>query len=189
MGQRGRLGPTGGRHVHTCQKDHTVTSGAGEAAAYRRALFVQIQSFVWQHLGDPGLCPDAIAAAHHISTRSLHRLFQSRGCTVSAWVRRQRLGRARRDLADPRLAGRTIQSIAATWGFPRPADFTRAFRAAYGVPPQDFRAGALRGSWAGRPGNPAAPERQPVPSGGCGTGDAGHPNGQPQGERVRRALA
>ncbi|GAB3988835.1 hypothetical protein GCM10029978_112270 [Actinoallomurus acanthiterrae] len=41
--------------------------------------------------------------------------------------------------------GRTvsIHAIAAGWGFPRAADFTRAFRTAYGAPPRDYRLQAL----------------------------------------------
>ncbi|MGP3989411.1 helix-turn-helix domain-containing protein [Streptomyces sp. 3N207] len=131
-----------------------MPAGARETVDHHRALFARIQSFIWEHLGDPGLCPDAVAAAHHISTRSLHRLFQSQGCTVSSWIRRQRLNRARRDLADPRLGGLTIQAIAASWGFVRAADFTRAFRGAYGVAPQAFRSNALRQS--GHPSRGAA---------------------------------
>ncbi|MBQ0866485.1 helix-turn-helix domain-containing protein [Streptomyces sp. RK75] len=126
------------------QRPPATAPGPRAAADHHRALFARVQSFVWAHLGDPELRPDTIAAAHHISTRSLHRLFRSQGCTVSSWIRRQRLNRARRDLADPKLAHHTIQTIAATWGFTRAADFTRAFRTAYGVPPQDFRTGALR---------------------------------------------
>ncbi|MBO8189365.1 helix-turn-helix domain-containing protein [Streptomyces sp. DW4-2] len=128
--------------THQERRPYAPTAGA-PAVDHRRALFATVQSFIWAHLGDPGLCPDAIAAAHHISTRSLHRLFQSQGCTVSSWIRRQRLNRARRDLADPKLAHHPIQAIAATWGFTRPADFTRAFRAAYGIPPHHFRTTAL----------------------------------------------
>ncbi|MGP3976590.1 helix-turn-helix domain-containing protein [Streptomyces sp. 8N114] len=131
--------------VHICRQERPVATAAGaqETVDHRRALFARIQSFIWEHLGDPALCPDAVAAAHHISTRSLHRLFQSQGCTVSSWIRRQRLNRARRDLADPQLGDHTIQAVAATWGFPRAADFTRTFRAAYGITPQDFRSEAL----------------------------------------------
>ncbi|MEU1789862.1 helix-turn-helix domain-containing protein [Streptomyces sparsogenes] len=104
-----------------------------------RSLLLQVQDFVRGHLQDPDLTPDTVAAAHHISTRSLHRLFQRHGLTVAAWIRLQRLESCRRDLADPRLAARPIQAVAARWGFSRPADFTRAFRAAYGVPPSEYR--------------------------------------------------
>ncbi|MFE6625211.1 helix-turn-helix domain-containing protein [Streptomyces sp. NPDC057740] len=105
----------------------------------RRALVLQIQTFIRQHLQDPRLTPPAIAAAHHISVSYLHRVFQGEGITVSSWIRDQRLAHARRDLADPVLRNTPIHQIAARWGFPRAADFSRAFRNAYGIPPKDYR--------------------------------------------------
>ncbi|MEU9123638.1 helix-turn-helix domain-containing protein [Streptomyces sp. NPDC048506] len=59
--------------------------------------------------------------------------------TVAAWIRRRRLDAARGDLADPALDAVPIHAIAARWGFPRAAVFTRAFRSAYGIPPRDYR--------------------------------------------------
>ncbi|GAA2352155.1 helix-turn-helix domain-containing protein [Streptomyces cuspidosporus] len=106
---------------------------------FQHALAMRVHRYIHQHLTDPELTPGRIAAAHHISVRSLHRLFHRQDTTVSAYIRRQRLERARRDLADPGLRTRPVHAIAARWGFPRPADFTRAFRAAYGMPPKDFR--------------------------------------------------
>ncbi|MEV4998566.1 AraC family transcriptional regulator [Streptomyces niveus] len=104
-----------------------------------RTLVLQIKRFLHQHLGDPRLSADSIAAAHHISTRHLHRLFQSHGHTVAAWIRSQRLEHARRDLTDPALAYHPIHAIAARWGFTHGAAFSRTFRAAYGLTPQDYR--------------------------------------------------
>ncbi|MET7765745.1 helix-turn-helix domain-containing protein [Streptomyces sp. NPDC005393] len=66
------------------------------------------------------------------------------GATVASYIRRQRLARARRDLADPCLATRPVHAIAARWGFLRPADFTRAFRTIYGSTPTEYRHGILR---------------------------------------------
>ncbi|MFF3547497.1 helix-turn-helix domain-containing protein [Streptomyces platensis] len=54
-------------------------------------------------------------------------------------MRHQRLERARRDLTDPTLRHHTIHRIATRWGFTRAADFTRAFRTHYGMPPRDYR--------------------------------------------------
>ncbi len=105
----------------------------------RRALTVQIFAFIRQNLGDPKLTPDVIAAAHHISLRYLHKLFQEEGHTVAGWVRERRLERCRRDLADPRLADRPINAIAARWGFSSAAHFSQAFRGAYGLSPRQFR--------------------------------------------------
>lgn len=109
----------------------------------RRTLLLQVQSHVRRHLRDPGLSPDNIAAAHHISTRYLHRLFQDQGLTVAAWIRRLRLERCRRALASPELAALPVGAIAARWGFTHPAVFTRAFRAAYGLTPSELRARTL----------------------------------------------
>jgi AraC-like DNA-binding protein len=115
-----------------------------EPESARRALLVRVKDFIRRNLHDPGLTPPAIAAAHHISLSYLHRLFQDDGATVAASIRDQRLDRARRDLAEPALAALPIHAVAARWGFGRQADFSRAFRAAYGMPPRDYRHRAAR---------------------------------------------
>ncbi|MCF6525071.1 helix-turn-helix domain-containing protein [Streptomyces sp. JJ36] len=105
----------------------------------QHALFLRVQGFIRQHVADPDLSAQTVASAHHISVRTLHRLFQQRGTSVRAWTRNVRLEGCRRDLADPVQRHRSIQAIAARWGFPRPADFTRAFRTAYGMTPSEYR--------------------------------------------------
>ncbi|MCX4471474.1 helix-turn-helix domain-containing protein [Micromonospora sp. NBC_01655] len=105
----------------------------------QRALTARIHAFIRDHLGNPDLTPNVIAAAHHISVRYLHKLFQQEEHTVAGWIRVQRLDRCRRDLAEPRLAGRTINAIAARWGFTSAAHFSQAFRARYGQSPTEFR--------------------------------------------------
>ncbi|WP_205380781.1 helix-turn-helix domain-containing protein [Streptomyces actuosus] len=121
------------------------------AETRRHMQFLKIQDFIRRHLGDAELSPDTVAAAHHVSLRTLHRLFHAHahGATVSSYIRHQRLTMARRDLADPRLAARPVRAIAARWGFTRPADFTRAFRTAYRTTPIDYRR-------ASRPADPGA---------------------------------
>ena len=109
----------------------------------RQALVSRVEAFIEQNLGDPGLTPAAIAAHHHISVGYLHRLFQPRQLTVAAWIRHLRLERCRADLANPRLRLRPVHAVGARWGFRSPADFSRAFRAAYGMPPGDYRSQAL----------------------------------------------
>jgi AraC-like DNA-binding protein len=110
--------------------------------ARRHALLTTVQSFIQQHLGDPELSPAAIASAHHLSLRSLHQLFNGEGLTVAGWTRQRRMDGCRRDLADPGLAARPIAAIAARWGFSSAADFSRAFRAAHGMPPSEYRRSA-----------------------------------------------
>ncbi|MEV4896601.1 helix-turn-helix domain-containing protein [Nonomuraea sp. NPDC055795] len=120
---------------------HTLDrTGALSADTRPRAVLVQVQAFIRDHLGDPALTPSAVAAAHHMSLRSLQRLFGEHGHTVAHWIRHLRLERCRRDLADPRLSALPIHAIATRWGYPQPAHFTRAFRVAYGQTPSRFRA-------------------------------------------------
>lgn len=71
----------------------------------QQALLLRVQTFVHRHLHDSSLSPQSVAAAHHISVSYLHRLFRPSGISVSAWIRQERLDRARRDLCDPALGG------------------------------------------------------------------------------------
>lgn len=111
--------------------------------AGRRGLLLRIQAFLEDRLGDPGLDPAAVAAAHHISVRYLRKLFEEEGETVTGWIRARRLEHCRRDLAEARLAGLPVSSVAARWGLHNPAHFSRLFKAAYGLSPKEYRLGAL----------------------------------------------
>ncbi|SJN13237.1 Transcriptional regulator, AraC family [Leucobacter sp. 7(1)] len=107
-----------------------------------QALLREITGFILTHLRSPSLSPDEIAAAHFISTRHLHTLFQKTGTSVSAWIKERRLEKCRADLLDPAHAGTGVAAIAASWGFPDAAHFSRNFRAAYGVSPRELRSEA-----------------------------------------------
>lgn len=104
-----------------------------------RALLAQIHSFIQQHLKDQNLSPGMIAAAHGISVRSLHRIFRDGNATVTERIRAGRLERCRRDLVDPHFQTKPVHAIAARWGLPDAAHFSRSFRAAYGLSPQVYR--------------------------------------------------
>jgi AraC-like DNA-binding protein len=106
----------------------------------RRALLQRILASIEKRLGDPELSPGSIAAAHFISVRSLHKLFETQQTTVGDWIRQRRLERCARDLLDPALAGEPIIAIGSRWGITNPAHFSRLFRDRYGVPPSHYRA-------------------------------------------------
>jgi AraC-like DNA-binding protein len=108
-------------------------------ASRQRALLLRVYAFVEERLGDPGLTPASIAAAHHISLRYLHRLFEAEQTTVADRIRRRRLERCRRDLLDPALRSQPVSAIGARWGLADAAHFSRLFRAAYGLPPAEYR--------------------------------------------------
>jgi AraC-like DNA-binding protein len=117
----------------------TPGTAADEPETRSRLLRLRIQAYVQCHLADPCLSPASIAAAHHISVRSLHRLFEDHDETVAAWIRERRLERCRRDLADPRLSEHPAHAIGRKWGFTDPAHFSRVFRATYGLSPSAYR--------------------------------------------------
>jgi AraC-like DNA-binding protein len=108
----------------------------------RAEILLGVESYIDAHLGDPDLEPEQIARASFISTRYLHKLFESEGTSVCGWIRATRLERCRRDLADPGLGHQTILAIATRWGLPGAQNFSRVFRAAYGCSPNEFRRAA-----------------------------------------------
>lgn len=122
----------------TLLADEAYARPAAEATEHTR-LLRRVQLFMDGQLSNPDLSPGYVAAAHYISTRSLHKLFEDSGTTAAAWIRERRLAGARRDLADPLLADVPISSIGARWGLPDPAHFSRIFRTAYGCSPSIYR--------------------------------------------------
>ncbi|MFF4173319.1 helix-turn-helix domain-containing protein [Streptomyces sp. NPDC001744] len=144
-GDLARLGTTLLDLAVTLLAHHVDRERAVPGESRQEVLFLRITSFIDGHLGSPDLTPPAVAGVHGISVRYLHRVFQQRGETVAAYIRRRRLEQCRRDLADPALRDVTVQAVAARWGFPRPADFTRSFRRAFGTTPRQYREDALGG--------------------------------------------
>jgi AraC-like DNA-binding protein len=107
-------------------------------------VFGRILEYVELHLTDPDLSPEAIARAHHISVRYLHKLFQDEGTTVGRWILRRRLEECRRDLMRYGRGSRTIAAVAGRWGFTSATHFSRVFRTAYGMSPREWRDAAGR---------------------------------------------
>jgi AraC-like DNA-binding protein len=105
----------------------------------RRGLLLEIRAFIEQNLDDPDLTPRTVAEAHYVSIRYLHKLFETQETTVAEWIRHRRLERCRRDLLDPALRAFPVNAIAARWGLLNAAHFSRAFRAAYGAAPGEYR--------------------------------------------------
>ncbi|MEU9506244.1 helix-turn-helix domain-containing protein [Micromonospora sp. NPDC048170] len=141
-----RLGNVGLDLASTMLGRHLAAEDAVPTEARRRALVTQVRAYIQRHLGDATLSPQVVADAHHVSLRTLHRLFEAEESTAASYIRELRLARCRHDLADPGLRGQPIQAIAARWGFPDKAHFSRVFRKAHGVGPQTWRAGQQDGN-------------------------------------------
>ncbi|MFE7835002.1 helix-turn-helix domain-containing protein [Streptomyces sp. NPDC057474] len=116
----------------------------------RSPLVARALRFIDEHLADADLSPEVIAAAHHISVRYLHKLFQDEGTTVGRWIQRRRLEECRRDLVLGVRNRRTIASVAGRWGFLSATHFSRVFRAAYGMSPSEWRDTAGQATAGGR---------------------------------------
>jgi AraC-like DNA-binding protein len=110
----------------------------------QEVLLLEVKAFIRRHLGDPALSPGVVAAAHHISPRSLHNLFRREDRTVGEFIREQRLERCRQDLGDPDLATRSVRDIGRRWGFTDPSVFSRVFKTRYGVAPGTHRQHPMR---------------------------------------------
>ena len=149
------LDPAGAARVGTAALDLLTVALTGRLDRHgelptdvsQRALVLRVRAFIEDRLGDPELTPAAVARAHHVSLRSLYKLFEREQTGVAGLIRERRLERCRRDLLDPSLGDVPVSAIAARWGLTNPAHFSRAFRAAYGASPVEHR----------RLGDPARP--------------------------------
>lgn len=107
------------------------------------ALRARIIAYVEAHATDLDLGHDAVAAAHGLSPRSLHRLFENEPHSAMAHLREFRLTRIRDALLDPVHAAHSTAWIAGRWGYPDPSHFARTFRARFGITPGALRKEAL----------------------------------------------
>jgi AraC-like DNA-binding protein len=141
------LDPAGGTRVGAAALDLLTVALAGRldrlgdvpADTSHRALVLRVHAFIEDQLGDPGLTPATVARAHHVSLRSLYKLFEGEQTGVAGLIRERRLERCRRDLLDPSLRDVPVSAVAARWGLTNAAHFSRAFRAAYGASPVEYR--------------------------------------------------
>jgi AraC-like DNA-binding protein len=141
------LDPAAGARVGAATLDLLTVALAGRLdrldqvppGGSRRALVLRVRAFIDTRLADPQLAPATVARAHHVSLRSLYKLFEGEPTSVAGLIRQRRLERCRRDLLDPSLAGLPVSAIAARWGLTNAAHFSRAFRAAYGMSPVGYR--------------------------------------------------
>lgn len=95
----------------------------------------QIDRWIDKHLAEE-LTPVRIAAEHAISVRTLNRLFSQHNETLSSYVRRRRLERAKDEVV---RTGAALSEIAHRWGFSDGSHFTRSFTATFGSPPSALR--------------------------------------------------
>jgi AraC-like DNA-binding protein len=122
-----------------------IAIGCGSAAgdqrdAVRAARIEQVKRYVNLHLAEPKLTPASVAAAHRMSVRQLHRLFEPTGLSFTQYIVSRRLEECRATLVNPASASRSVADIALGWGFNSLPAFYRSFSNSYGFSPRELRA-------------------------------------------------
>ncbi|GAA4586226.1 helix-turn-helix domain-containing protein [Planotetraspora phitsanulokensis] len=110
----------------------------GEQSA-GEVLLGLMRSHVRDHLADPRLTVAELARRHHVSVRHAHALFGRIGVTPGAYIREQRLLRARTMLSDPKHDLRPVSDIGAAVGLGELRTFERAFQRQFGMTPARWR--------------------------------------------------
>jgi len=128
-----------------CSIRLAIGAGRRTVRGLRAARLRTIKEDVVANLGAGDLSVEATARRHRMSTRHLHRLFESEGVTYSEFVLARRLACAYRMLTDPQHAAWTVKAITFEAGFANRNYFNRVFCARYGLSPSDVRELARRG--------------------------------------------
>ena len=104
--------------------------------------FLRALRFIETHIGDPTLCPDAVAAATAVSLSYLQKLFAQHDTSVASHIREVRLQGCWRDLGSPSYAHLPVAAVGERWGFRDPTQLSRAFRARFDTSPAAHRRAA-----------------------------------------------
>lgn len=112
-----------------------IAAGGGGLPVHSAGVIIR---FIHANLGDPGLSVASLAKQFGMARASLYRQFRSVG-GVAEYIRKQRLQRARLELARSGGGPVHLAKLAARLGFKSAEQFSRAFHAMYGVSPRTFR--------------------------------------------------
>ena len=121
--------------------DLITVLAAGRAAAPATAHRAAARSYIEEHLTDPCLGAEQVAAAIGISERQLSRVFAADGISIPRHILSRRLHLAYSMLSSASAAeeAETVADIAARCGFTSVTYFSHAFRQHFGHRASDIR--------------------------------------------------
>lgn len=111
-------------------------SSTPEEVSHRNKQLERVKQFVLANLEQTDLSVENIASAIHVSPRTLNRLFATEQTTVIRWLWQQRLSAVHEALIDGQYTH--VSAAAMSFGFTNLSHFSRAFKQAYGISPQQL---------------------------------------------------
>lgn len=110
-----------------------------EAEDTPEGLKAAVRLVIQRRYADPGLSPSQIAATLGYSRAQLYRAFADETISIAGLIRETRLAQAREMLIHTAPAPETVTRIAELCGFLDPSNFSRMFKARFGIRPQQLR--------------------------------------------------
>lgn len=126
----------------------SLLDACGRAASLSASelLLSRIKAYVRQHLRDPALSVDAVAAALNCSKRHLYNAFANEALSISQHIWAERVALFQRELISPANRHCTLTELALACGFASGAHLSRLFKQHTGQTPAQFRAGVQASS-------------------------------------------
>ena len=126
--------------------DLIAALAGGRAAAPATAHRAAARSYIEEHLGDPGLGAEQVAAAVGISDRQLSRIFAADGTSIPRHILSRRLHLAYTLLSAGQATTPTVAGVAARCGFTSVTYFSHAFCQHFGYRATEVRRSARASS-------------------------------------------
>jgi AraC-like DNA-binding protein len=130
---------TGAQLLIAAFRKEARLTGASRGAL-QAAVMGQVRRYVEANLHQGDLTPTSVVQALQLKRATIYRWFEHDG-GLGAYIRNRRLREAADELV--RFPHLQVTDIAYGLGFQSASDFTRAFRRAFDMSPQDMRAQAL----------------------------------------------
>jgi len=107
---------------------------SSDRVVWWRARNTLIRNYIDDNLGDLSLLPAQICDTFNLSRATLYRMFEADG-GVRRYIQDRRLYAAIWDLAEGGIHRGRLTEVAEKWGFSSNANFNRAVKTAFGMPP------------------------------------------------------